>query len=109
MNPESMSLESMLRTLALDGQTELTPAALLVMYNWADEADKMFAVSHPNFPFKVRFLHELKLYPATVKVSQMACVIDRAEDYKKFLKAYKFTEVDMDEVPRSWLVALLEK
>lgn len=95
--------------LAHDGHTDVSPAMLLVMYSMNDTALQLMALADPKFPFNIRFLHELKTYPAQVKISDMACVTERAEDFKKFLTDNKFTVDDMVNVPRAWLIALLEK
>ena len=107
MKPDNLSVESLLRTLALDGQTELTPSLLLMMYEWGDNI-KLFALAHPSFPFKTRLLYELSTYPAGVKITEMACIADRSDDYKQFLKDNNLTEDDINEVPIKWLLALLE-
>lgn len=110
MNPEEISRQGFYdRMLAHDGHTDLSPEMLLLMYNMNDTGLQLMALAHENFPFNIRFIHELKTYPATLPVSEFASVTDRAEDYKKFLKDYKLNVDDMDRMPRTWLIAYLEK
>lgn len=109
MNPDWTAHAMYDRMLAYDGHTDMSPAMLLVMYSMNDTRLKFMALAHPNFPFKTRFIHELKTYPVEFKIVDMSCVTDRAEDYKKFLTDNQLTSDDIADVPRAWLIALLEK
>lgn len=108
MNPED-NFYTLDRMLAHDGITDSSLETLLVMYNMNDAGLQAYAVAHPNFPFNLRFLYELKKYPQEVKIHEMSCVTSRAEDYKKFLKDNKLTETEISNMPKEWLIALLEK
>lgn len=113
MNPASDYNANILgffdRQLAHDGSTDTSPTALLLMFGMKDKALQMLALAHPQFPFNVRFLYELKTCPEDFQISDMACVTDRAEDYIKFLLENNLTVEDITSIPKSWLVALLEK
>ena len=110
MNPEELSRKDFYdRMLAHDGHTDTSPAMLLLMYSMNDTGLQLMALAHENFPFNLRFLHELKTYPVSFPVSEFACVTDRAEDYKKFLTELQLTVEDIAVTPKAWLVAFLEK
>lgn len=110
MNPDDLTSQGFYdRMLAHDGHTDVSPAMLLLMYSMNDTGLQLMALADPKFPFNIRFLHELKTYPATVKISEFACVTDRASDFEKLLEDIQLTVEDIVNIPRAWLIAYLEK
>lgn len=109
MNPDESMYTYYDRAFALDGHTDVSEETLITMFNMNDAGLQVLAVAHPNFPFHIRFLYELKKYPPNYKIADMSCIEQRPEDYKKFLTDNKLTMEDMNHVPKAWLIALLEK
>lgn len=89
---------------------DTTPERLTELASDAGRSHSYVALANPMVPFETRFLHEVKTYliHPRVKVESFYCVMERPEDFGRFLKAYNVTVEDINIMPREWLIGLLK-